>query len=57
MSKPAIALSVAEYANRIKSKENQKKYYAISTRDPNHSKGGASTRQDHFQRTRKEIAI
>ncbi len=57
MSKLAIALSVAEYANKIRSKENQKKYYAISTRDPNHSMGGASIRQDHSQRTRKEIAI
>ena len=57
MSKLAIALSVAKYANRIKYKENQRKYCAISIRDPNHSKGGASTRPDHFQRTRKEIAI
>ena len=57
MSKLAIALSVAEYANKIKSKENQRKYCAISTRDPNHSKGGASTRQDHFQKTKKGIAI
>ncbi len=57
MSKLAIALSVAGYANRIKFKENQRKYYAISTRDPKHSMGGASTRQDCFQKNRKEIAI